>query len=381
MNLPGAKPIAAPGWTAKPKQSISLIDCDVHQVPHNREDLIPYLPRAYQERVADYGFPLLNSGYLNVAGRAARTDLAEKFNQEDHHGGNQNWAYQRLRDYHLDVWNIEFALLTGETLYTASVIPDPDFSSALCSAANDWSRENWTSLDKRLKLALATSCSDPDLAVREVNRLGEHTDVVAIVLPTGAQIPYGNRFYHPIWQACQEHGLVVCIHPGAEGTGMVGAPTGVGFPTYYMENRAARASMAMAHCTSLICEGVFERFPELKFAVLEVDQYWVPGFLWKMDADWKSLREQTPWVKKLPSEYFRQHIRVGSQPFAEPERRVDLMGLLEEMHAEETLLYCSDWPHFDWDDPVTTLPTLSPELHQRIFVDNARELFGLGNDS
>ena len=57
------------------------------------------------------------------------------------------------------------------------------------------------------------------------------------------------------------------------------------------------------------------------------------------------------------------------------------MGLLEEMHAEETLLYCSDWPHFDWDDPVTTLPTLSPELHQRIFVDNARELFGLGNDS
>ena len=108
-------------------------------------------------------------------------------------------------------------------------------------------------------------------------------------------------------------------------------------------------------------------FPGSNSPSWEVDQFWVPGFLWKMDADWKSLREQTPWVKKLPSEYFRQHIRVGSQPFAEPERHADLMGLLEEMHAEETLLYCSDWPHFDWDDPVTTLPSSLSDLTHRHF--------------
>ena len=144
MSLPGAKPVAAPGWTARQTQSIGLIDCDVHQVPRNREDLVPYLPKAYRERVADYGFPLVNSGYLNVAGRAARTDLAEKFNQDGHHGGNQNWDYKRLKEHYLDVWNVDFALLTGETMYSASIVPDPDYAAALCSAANDWSRENWT---------------------------------------------------------------------------------------------------------------------------------------------------------------------------------------------------------------------------------------------
>ena len=40
--------------------------------------------------------------------------------------------------------------------------------------------------------------------------------------------------------------------------------------------------------------------------------------MWHMDADWKALGDQTPWLKRLPSEYFREHIRVGTQPMHEP---------------------------------------------------------------
>jgi len=123
---------------------------------------------------------------------------------------------------------------------------------------------------------------------------------------------------------------------------------------------------------------VFERFPRLKFAFVEVDQFWAPGLMWHLDADWKSLRDQTPWVKRLPSEYFREHIRIGSQPLEEPEQPEHLLAMLEAMHADETLIYCSDWPHWDWDDPATTFPRLPEHLHRRIFADNARELFNLG---
>lgn len=35
------------------------------------------------------------------------------------------------------------------------------------------------------------------------------------------------------------------------------------------------------------------------------------------------------------------------------------------------------WPHWDWDDPATTFPKLPERLHQRVFAENARELFGL----
>jgi predicted TIM-barrel fold metal-dependent hydrolase len=155
-------------------------------------------------------------------------------------------------------------------------------------------------------MAMAISTSDPSLAVSEIARIGEHPAVVAVMVHSGARMPYGNRFYHPIWEVCERYGLVVCVHPGSEGAGMAGPPTGVGYPTYYLETRMVRSQMGMAHCASIICDGVLEKFTRLRFAFLELDQFWVPGFLCKMDADWKSLREQTPWLKRLPSEYFRE---------------------------------------------------------------------------
>lgn len=42
--------------------------------------------------------------------------------------------------------------------------------------------------------------------------------------------------------------------------------------------------------------------------------------------------------------------------------------MLEMLHADETLIYCSDFPHFDWNDPVTTFPKLPADLHQRILA-------------
>ena len=44
------------------------------------------------------------------------------------------------------------------------------------------------------------------------------------------------------------------------------------------------------------------------------------------------------------------------------------------LHADETLIYCSDFPHFDWNDPQTLFPKLPDDTHQSIFVDNAMDL-------
>ena len=377
MTLAGSRPITAPQEGAERKQDQLIIDCDVHQTYRSPDELIPFLPGVYREIVSNQGVLVPASGYFNAPKRAARTDLAEDPNpRADYNGRHQGYDYDNLRENHLDPWNIDYALLTG-SMYVGSAIPDADYAAAFCRALNDWTLEEWISRDRRFRMAMTVSTADPRLAVQEIDRIAELPEVVALILPTGSHTPYGNRYFHPIWEACNRHRLPVFVHPGLEGAGMAGPPTGVGYPTYYLETRLARPQMAMAHCASLICEGVFEKFSDFKFAFIEVDQFWVPGFMWHMDADWKSLREQTPWVKLLPSEYFRRHIRIGSQPLEEPERPEQLLHMLEAMHAEETLIYCSDWPHWDWDDPATTFPKLPEHLHKRIFSENARELLGL----
>jgi predicted TIM-barrel fold metal-dependent hydrolase len=380
MTYAGARPVTAPGWTGKPRTDLALIDCDVHHKVKKVDQLYPYLPRVYKEQILEQGFRGAGSGYFNVTKTSVRTDLAEgcdapmKPGYDGHAYGDD--PEQVIRQ-HLDVWNVDYALLTGSTASGASMIPDPDYGAAICRAFNDWSIEHWLARDPRFILAINIVTSDPKRAVEEIERVGDHPQVKGIMLATGSEKPYGNRRYHDIWAACEERGLAICIHPGSEGAGMAGPPTGVGYPTYYIETRMARPTMAKAHAVSFIAEGVFERFPKLRVLFDECDQYWAVGLMWHMDADWKSLRDQTPWVKRLPSEYFREHIRIGTQPLLEPETAEQFWMMLDALHAEETLVYSSDWPHWDWDDPATTFPRLPERLHKRVFAENARELFGL----
>ncbi len=373
----GARPILAPGWSGGAQTGIALVDCDVHQTIRALDDLIPYMSRVYRQQAHEQGIRMAGSGYFNVALDAGRTDLATDCDAPNHNVHTMGQSYELLKEQHLDLWNVDKVLLTGASVYGASILPDPDFAADLCRAFNDWTIEQWLDRDDRLLMAISINVNDPRLAVAEIERLGADPRVTAVILPTGSRMPYGNRFYHPIWEACERAGLVVAIHPGNEGAGMAGPPTGVGYPTYYIETRMARPQMAMAHAVSFIAEGVFEKYPGLKVLFNECDQFWAVGLMWHMDADWKSLRDQTPWVKRLPSDYFRAHIRVGTQPMLEPDTGEHFWMMLDALHAEETLVFSSDWPHWDWDDPATTFPKLPERLHRRVFSENARALFGL----
>jgi uncharacterized protein len=96
-----------------------------------------------------------------------------------------------------------------------------------------------------------------------------------------------------------------------------------------------------------------------------------------MDSDWKGLRHQTPWVKRLPREYVRDHIRFSSQPMDEPEPPEALLDIVRWMDGERTLMFATDYPHWDWDDPAQSFKAFPPDLRRRIFWENARETFGL----
>jgi predicted TIM-barrel fold metal-dependent hydrolase len=350
-----------------------LIDCDVHHNLPGPEALFPYLPRHYVEYIKDFGAMMPLLGHTNVPGHGARDDL---WDDVSYTGVNPATVPEVARKRHLDLYEVDIAILTGGP-YAAAVHPDPDYAAAYCRAFNDWTLEHWLSTDPRFRASIHISPTDPDLAVAEIERLGPRPEFVQVLLPAGARFPFGNRFYHPIYAACERHDLPVCVHFGAEGAGVSSPPTAAGYPTYYLEMRMARPQIAMAHVVSLICEGVFEKFPNLKFLFIEHDFFWAPGLMWHMDQDWKGLRDYTPWIKRLPSEYLRRHIRFGSQPLPNTPTKADLQTLLDWLHADEVLVFASDYPHWDWDEPAAFLAGFDPALRQRVMVDTARELYGL----
>ncbi len=351
------------------KRKIRLIDCDVHHMPSEPKTLFPYLPRHYVEYIQDFGAMMPVLGHTNMPGKGARHDLWS--DPEVNPGAVVDIA----REKHLDAYDVDIAVLTGGP-YTAAVHPNVDYAAAYCRAFNDWTLEAWVSADARFRASIHIAPQDPEQAAVEIDRLGPHPGFVQVLIPAGARLPYGNRFYHPIYAACERHALPVCVHFGAEGAGISAPPTAAGHPSYYLEMRMARPQIAMAHVVSLICEGVFEKFSDFRCLFIEHDVFWVPGLMWHMDADWKALRDYTPWVKRLPSEYLREHIRFGSQPMLQPPTEADLRTFLDWLHADEVLVFASDYPHWDWDEPSGFLPGIDKTLRTRIMAENAAELYG-----
>lgn len=344
-----------------------IVDTDVHHGINDWSDLYPYLPEVYTERLRDHGGAGPSSQFWHNGGiRGTRADFLDMHD-----------PITSTRQQLLDECGIDIAILTGSSAYGASRMPDADFGSAISRAFNDYTLEHWLPADDRFRYAMAINTQNPVASAEEIDRIGDDPRIIAVLMPGGAPKPYGNRFYDPIYAACARNKLAVMIHFNGEGQGINGPPTPAGWPSHYIEGRMARASVYQAHVASYIFEGTFEKFPSLKVVNVEAGFAWVPWYLWRMDSDWKALRRQVPWVKRAPSEYVIDHIRFNTQPIDEPEKETDLLKIIEWMHGDQTLLFGSDYPHFDFDDPRQTLTKIPDVLRQRIFVGNALDTFTL----
>ena len=47
------------------------------------------------------------------------------------------------------------------------------------------------------------------------------------------------------------------------------------------------------------------------------------------------------------------------------------------MEAGKTLMLSTDYPHWDFDDPIAAFSGVPEGLKRRIFFENAAELYGL----
>ncbi len=341
---------------------MEIIDTDVHQAWNDQSELTRRLPLYFRQK----HFQLPSSNYPSPIGVARQDSVPESGVP----GGDPDF----LRRQHMDAFGITHAILTGTGILSLGLHPHLDYGTAMAAAYNDALIETWLTWDERFYGALIVNPSDPQGAAAEIRKQGGHPRIVEVLMCSGTRIPLGQRFYWPIYEAACEMGLPVAVHPGSEGRGVANGFI-AGPPTSYFEWHTNLPQNYMGQVVSLVCEGVFEKFPTLKFIAKEGGLAWIPGVLWRLDKNWKALRSTVPWVRRLPSEYIRDHVRFTSQPIEEPPRDEQLLQLFEMIHAEKTLLFSSDYPHWDNDSPLHAFPKMPEILKARIFSENAREVY------
>ena len=340
---------------------MQLVDCDVHIGP-SLKLVLEHMKEPYRSEIAEKGIRVLRSGVRNEDG-GNRWDTA----------GSVAAAQADL----LNVYGHRYALVvTGH--HVVAGIMDPDYSAAYCRAQNTAVLEEWIQVDDRLLYAILVPLQDPQAAVSEIEHWVGHPRVKAVTVWGGAErIPFGQRFYWPIYEAANRHGLPIHVHPATTAVIASCATSAAGPVTNFLQLHTCLPQFYQAHLISLVLEGVFERFPNLRIALVEGGFAWVPHVLWRMDKEYKGLRQQAPHLRRLPSEYVRDHIKFGTQPIEEPSKIEHLCHLIDMMGGPEMLMYASDYPHFDFDPPSVLPKRLGEDALAKILCNNAAEFFNL----
>jgi predicted TIM-barrel fold metal-dependent hydrolase len=278
-------------------------------------------------------------------------------------------SYELMREQLLDAYDVEYAILVG-ALQPTDMRVQPEFATALASAYNEWLLESWISKDDRLRSSVSVAAQAPWAATREIDRVAAHPKMVQVNLPASSRNVFAQSFYHPVFEAAVRNDLTVAFHHTNA------TETAIGLPTYYIEWHTAVSQVWQSQLIGLVCHGVFDKFPELRVVMIESSWTWVPSTMWRLDHNYRSLRREVPWVKRMPSEYVREQVRFTTQPMEYPENPEHLYQMFEMIGSEEFLLFATDYPHWDFDSPQHVFPSSFPkELRRKILSENARNFY------
>jgi hypothetical protein len=357
---------------APSQAATGIVDCDIHPNFRSADDLSPFLSARWRDHWRAYGAHL-RQGLSSTLAHPRMTPAVARADAWPPGGGPPGSDLDFMRRQHLDAYGIEHGMLM--CLRPGGCDErNLDFAAALCRATNDWQIEAWVRNEPRLSAGITIPQEDPVAAVAEIERCAVDAAFRVINMPPRMMEPPGRRRYWPIYEAAVAAGLPIGLHI----SGVPGHPsTGAGWPSFYMQEHHANAQSMQAVVTSLIMEGVTERFPTLRFVLIECGFAWAPSLGWRLDKLWRRMRSEVPHVRRPPSESIRERFWYTTQPIEETEEPGDLREIIDWI-GWDRLLFSTDYPHWDFDDPRFTFRIqLSDAERQAVFRDNARFVFGL----
>ena len=361
--------------------ALTIIDTDVHNAvpPDSIHALGPYMSKRWARYLELIGARSLGEDPLIRARPATSRSDAWPPNGKGP-GEDPDFVRQQL----LDAYAIHCGILNNTSgtwqPYIGGNQP-AGLTIELMHALNDWTADEWLAIDRRWRSSICVPFEEPAAAVREIalRRDGPDADRwVQVLLADRLEKPIGNPKYWPMLEAAAEHGVPLAFHPGGRGMNPI---TGCGWPSYYYEDHVGYPQAAFSHLASLIFEGAFDRWPQLKVVMVEGGYSWAVPYAWRLDGAWRLLREEVPDLERKPSEYLRDRVWYTTQPMEEPERPQWFPAMYRQMERAglgNRLMFSTDYPHWDFDSPTYALPrSLDQDARRRILAENASALYGI----
>jgi hypothetical protein len=272
----------------------------------------------------------------------------------------------------MDVEGIDVAVLYPTLMLGAGRHEDVEYATALHRAYNDWLAEFCSHNPDRLKGVAAVPMIAPQVAARELERSVTQLGHVGGMAHTrNPRRNVGDSSYDDLYACAQQYDVPVSFH--ASGSEI--RPDGR-FDTFLAEHTLGHTHEQMCSAIQVVYGGVLDRFPRLRVGFLEGMVGWIPMLAERMDEEYEHRPFEAPQLTREPSEWFKS----GRMFFgAEPEEWM-IPTVIRYLGSDQTLLYSSDYPHWDGAFPNSTRglaerTDLSDANKRNIFGENARRYY------
>ena len=263
---------------------------------------------------------------------------------------------------------------------------------SLCYAAADAHNRmmhDFCAVDKRLLSVAYVPLVDP---ARTIKCAKQAIDNGASALMVPSSCPQTHSPSHvdlfPVWAMAQEAGIPILFHVGGEDKiGNMYKNNGLPAVKDFMGGDANFTSVSymfipysvMQTVATLIFDGVFDKFPALKWGAIELGASWVPGWMRSMDSAAHAFARNEERLRNLsdkPSAIVQRQFRVAPYPHEDA-------GWVIANAGESVSMFSSDYPHIEGGrHPLkrfdATLHSATEEEKRRFYSDNFEDLMGAG---
>jgi predicted TIM-barrel fold metal-dependent hydrolase len=248
---------------------------------------------------------------------------------------------------------------------------------------------DFCSHDERLLAVAFVPLGDPERAAAEVEAsLADGAAAIQVSHDPPKRRSHTHPDYDGVWGRLAESGVPFVLHVGGARLNVPRSlhDNGLAPVTDFLgggENIRSKDYMALSHAPELFLacmamDGVFERFPGLRGAAIELGAAWVPTMLVKLDQVTRNFRKSEPQLNAMPlspREYVERQVWFTPFP-GEP------VGDIVDQCGEDLLMFSSDYPHPEGTrDPLgrfeATMDGLSDAARERFYSGNFADLMGL----
>jgi predicted TIM-barrel fold metal-dependent hydrolase len=281
-----------------------------------------------------------------------------------------DWDPQvRLKDMDEEGSDVHFIVHTAGAGH-----PDPEMEREFIRADHRY-MDNFCSADPhRLKTCITVTPEDIELSIEEIKRWGSKPWAVAVHPHLPLDYPIDHPDMNPVWAAACDEGLAVIHH--SFGTGYPGYRDLWGSP--FLGRLAGHPWGAMRAVAAFFGSGLMDRYPTIRYGILESGFGWLPFWGKRMDDQAIYMGYVAENLQHKLSEYMTGGRFFAATVLHEGE---DMVQMVSDQLGDHVLMFGSDYPHSEsrFPESVETVlgwDGLSHEAMQKLLWDNPVRFFG-----